>query len=396
VGHLTNRQHRMPRKQAVWISDEIEQWHGIAQFSGEFKIPEYVEEAVEGLPVYTDGVKCELDEGQCAYVCRNMDVIKEYWRKMHGHSVGQKRGGSGMLKKEDIDRQISQNCQQVRCQRFFVQKEHSQCFEVRSSEERRERSVRQSKDEDIWSQAWEQASQHYDRIRSDDTIRPGETDEVNPWLRRTGWIPYLEGCDRKDILRCLGEPTVNEGLTEGENEANDNERAAAAIWEATGELASASQDAVSRSGVMLRFEAIRTEAHQNVYRPLEPYQNRDEIRRQGRYWQQIVTSFVRTRRDHSWKSSSYKFNRRQDRAFERMMVVARSTVKEADEPSDTNSDSTDTDSEAEGEGGKPPMTEMQQACLSFCIELLNQTIHNREYDMALVCGLAALGVNPSG
>jgi hypothetical protein len=69
--------------------------------------------------------------------------------------------------------------------------------------------------------------------------------------------------------------------------------------------------------------------------------------------------FVRTRRDYSWKSPSYKFNCRQDRAFERMMVVARSTVKEADEPSDTNSDSTDTDSEAEGEGGKPAMTEMQ-------------------------------------
>lgn len=279
VGHLTNRQHRMPRKQAVGISDEIEQWHGIAQFSGEFKIPKYVGEAVEGLPVYTDGVKCELDEGQCAYVCRNMDVIKEHWRKMHGHSVGHKRGGSGMLKKEDIDRQILQNYRQVRCQRFFVQKEHLQYFEVRSREERREGSVRQSEEEDIWSQAWEQASQRYDRIRSDDTIRPGETDEVNPWLRRTGWIPYLEGCDRKDILRCLREPTVDEEIAEGENEANDNERAAAAIWEATGELASASQDAVSRSGVMLRFEAIRTEAHQNVYRPLEPYQNRDEIKR---------------------------------------------------------------------------------------------------------------------
>jgi hypothetical protein len=79
-----------------------------------------------------------------------------------------------------------------------------------------------------------------------------------------------------------------------------------------------------------------------------------------------------------------------------MMVVTRSTVKEADEPSDTNSDSADTDSEAEGEGGKPAITEMQQACLSFCIELLNQTIHNREYDIALVCGLAALGVNPNG
>jgi hypothetical protein len=97
-----------------------------------------------------------------------------------------------------------------------------------------------------------------------------------------------------------------------------------------------------------------------------------------------------------WKSPSYKFNRRQDRAFERIMVVVRSTVKEADEPSDTNSDSADTDSEVEGEGGKAAMTEMQQACLSFYIELLNQTIHNRKYDMALVCGLVVLGVNPSG
>jgi hypothetical protein len=79
-----------------------------------------------------------------------------------------------------------------------------------------------------------------------------------------------------------------------------------------------------------------------------------------------------------------------------MMVVARSTVKEADEPSNTNSDSTDTNSEAEGKGGKPVMTEMQQAYLSFCIELLNQTIHNREYDIVLVCGLVALGVNLSG
>jgi len=111
---------------------------------------------------------------------------------------------------------------------------------VRSSEEQREESIKQSEDGEIWSQAWEQASQHYDRIRSDDTIRPGEIDEVNLWLRRTGWIPYLEDCDRMDILRCVREPIVDEEIAEGENEANDNERAAAAIWEAIGELALAS------------------------------------------------------------------------------------------------------------------------------------------------------------
>lgn len=386
----------MAKKQAEAEWEEIQEWAGVVQYPSEFEVPPFVDDPVDELALFHDGIKCGLDDGECPYVCRGMDTMKVHWRKKHGFSAGQNRGGSGMLKREEVERRISEHCRAVRCQRFFVQKEHSQYFEVRSSEEQSDESVRQSKDEEIWSQAWEQASQHYDRIRSDDTIRPGEIDEVNPWLRRTGWIPYLKDCDRKDILRCIREPTVDEEIAEGKNEANDNERATAAIWEAMGELVSASQDTVSRSGVMLRFEAIRTEAHQNIYRPLEPYQNRDDIGRQGRYWQQIVMFFVRTRRHHSWKSPSYKFNRRQDRAFERMMAVARSTVNRVDESSDTESDSTDTDSRAEGEEGKPATTEIQEACLLFCIELLNQTIHNREYDMALVCGLAALGVNPSG
>ncbi|KAM0700964.1 hypothetical protein Q7P35_011323 [Cladosporium inversicolor] len=358
----------LAKKQAEAEWEEIQEWAGVVQYPSEFEVPPFVDDPVDKLALFHDGIKCGLDDGECPYVCQGMDTMKVHWRKKHGFSAGQNRGGSGMLKREEVERRISEHYCAVRCQRFFVQKEHSQYFEVRSSEEQSDESVRQSKDEEIWSQAWEQASQHYDRIRSDDTIRPGEIDEVNPWLRRTGWIPYLKDCDCKDILRCIRELTVDEEIAEGKNKANDNERATAAIWEAMGELVSASQDTVSRSRVMLRFEAICTEAHQNIYRPLEPYQNRDDIGRQGR----------------------------QDRAFERMMAVARSTVNRVDESSDTESDSTDTDSRAEGEEGKLATTEIQEACLLFCIELLNQTIHNREYDMALVCGLAALGVNPSG
>ena len=273
----------MAKKQAEAEWEEIQEWAGVVQYPSEFEVPPFVDDPVDELALFHDGIKCGLDDGECPYVCRGMDTMKVHWRKKHGFSAGQNRGGSGMLKREEVERRISEHCRAVRCQRFFVQKEHSQYFEVRSSEEQSDESVRQSKDEEIWSQAWEQASQHYDRIRSDDTIRPGEIDEVNPWLRRTGWIPYLKDCDRKDILRCIREPTVDEEIAEGKNEANDNERATAAIWEAMGELVSASQDTVSRSGVMLRFEAIRTEAHQNIYRPLEPYQNRDDIGRQGRY-----------------------------------------------------------------------------------------------------------------
>ncbi|KAI7202364.1 hypothetical protein KC316_g1834, partial [Hortaea werneckii] len=71
------------------------------------------------------------------------------------------------------------------------------------------------------------------------------------------------------------------------------ERVAAAIWHAVADVARLSQETVSRSGVMLRFESIRTEAHQNMHRPLDPYQNRDDIARQGRYYQQIMMTVQR-------------------------------------------------------------------------------------------------------
>lgn len=77
------------------------------------------------MPVHTDGLKCELKGGRCLYVCRKIDVMKEHWRKAHEFSAARNRGGSGMLKTEDVDRQITQKCRQVDCQRFFVQKEHS-------------------------------------------------------------------------------------------------------------------------------------------------------------------------------------------------------------------------------------------------------------------------------
>ncbi len=42
------------------------------------------------------------------------------------------------------------------------------------------------------------------------------------------------------------------------------------------------------------------------------------------------------------------------------------------------------------------LTKIQKACLNFCIELLNQSITRKEYDSALVCALAVLGVKEGG
>lgn len=127
----------------------------------------------------------------------------------------------------------------------------------------------------------------------------------------------MEGCGRKDILRCIQQPTVDvdDDAAGGEDETNKEERTAAAVWQAMGEVAAASQATVSQSGVMLRFEAIRTGSDESVHRPLEPYQNRSDIARQGRHWQQLMMFFVRTKRDHEWRSPAYKFNSRQNQAF---------------------------------------------------------------------------------
>ena len=121
--------------------------------------------------------------------------------------------------------------------------------------------------------------------------------------------------------------------------------------------------------------------------------------------------FVRTQCPHQWKSPSYRFNQRQRRAYERLITLAEREVREHDDDDDSSESST-----SDGEGDEEeecnervpepgdaqtnpamqPTSELQRACLSFCVELLNQTIHNREYDMALVCVLVALGISSSG
>ena len=104
------------------IAEEAQQWPGVIQFPSDFETPPFVNNAIDGIAAWDDGFKCERDEGGCTYVCRRIDSMKEHWRIAHEFSVGQTRGGSGLLRKEDVERQFSQHCRRVQCQRFFVQK----------------------------------------------------------------------------------------------------------------------------------------------------------------------------------------------------------------------------------------------------------------------------------
>jgi hypothetical protein len=400
-GHLQSKQHRITVKEAAAIAEEIQEWPGVAQYGSEFEVPVHVDRPVPELPLYQDGTMCQLDSTRCSYICRDTKTMKKHWRVQHGWSIRNGRGGSGADKKKAVDRRSEQGARKVHCQRFYPQGIHSHYFEVRQPQTATQAQIGSSTGEAAWTRAWERAREYWDEMQqeSNSKIKKGETDEASPWLKRTGWIEYLEGCDREDLLRSIREPNTNED--------EEDEPIEGAVWQAMGEVAAISQATVEQSGVMLRLEVIRTEMQQTRYHPLQPYQDAKEIKRRCRPWQQMLMFFVRTQRQHEWKSPPYRFNRRQFAAFDKLIAAAERLAggEACEDESDVESVSEsgsevrrpeEAAHQSPREPSRPqPMSEIQKACLMFCVELLNQRIHNREYDMALICATAVLGVHPT-
>jgi superfamily II DNA helicase RecQ len=137
----------------------------------------------------------------------------------------------------------------------------------------------------------------------------------------------------------------------------------------------------------------------------------------------------RAQREHEWTSPKYRLTQRQREAWEALAELAGrgaagANEEDADETMmdetvmdemaidemamDEDNDGDDNDSaddgrqedptapDAEGQGELAALTAIQRACLTFCIALLNQTVTRSEYDCALVCALAVLGVKEDG
>ena len=66
-GHL-QKQHKKPLKSAQAIGDAVCQWPGLIQHPSELKIPGNGVQSVPQLPVYDDGLLCQLEAEHCQYV----------------------------------------------------------------------------------------------------------------------------------------------------------------------------------------------------------------------------------------------------------------------------------------------------------------------------------------
>jgi superfamily II DNA helicase RecQ len=414
-GHL-QEQHKIKRRDASKIGSEIRDWAGVIQYPSEFVPPSQIVAPHPQLPTYSDGLLCQLNPSQCQRVFRSMKSMKQHWHEDHqGWSAGKKRGRPSRAKEKRLQAQMDQGYTRVYCQRLFGSRHGSQYFQVHGPRDDIPNVVPVD-GEAAWAQVGEQMARAWESIekRALNTIQDGERDEVNPWLERTQWLPYLVGMERPDLLACVEEP-VTEPDPRKDEEAEPVE---AAIWAAMDGLVRFSQASViDRIGVFVRLEAIRTEKHQTRFQPLQPYMDKDAIVKHARPWQQMLMFFARTQKEHTWKSPQYRFTRRQREAWEALVEQAEGEVEgeetdeeemeegreERDEEMMDEMDEAVEVGEEEQEQAERPhpikpqkLSRIQKACLAFCIALMNQSITRKEYDSPLVCALAVLGVKEDG
>ncbi|KAL3711305.1 hypothetical protein TMatcc_005103 [Talaromyces marneffei ATCC 18224] len=268
-GHLQRAHSYISPAVRIQLGDEVRSWPDLAIDPIELEIPPTRTHVIPQLVGPLDGWQCQLSPESCWYVCPSIDTMRQHWLKQHGWSRTAHKGQPTQSTMQTILARQEQACRQVRCQRIFPRKMGSQYFAIMDEKE----------DSDPipttpGSMIWEQASRQYAEYEKQaaEQIQHGHIDEANPWLRRTGWVPYLHSFSSTQLLEYIDMPAMDDAVNHSPV-ADLDEHAIQAIWTAMGQVGQISQQSVIHTGVFVRMEAIRTERHQTRYQPLEAYQD---------------------------------------------------------------------------------------------------------------------------
>ena len=405
-GHLQGRQHGLSRKDGREVQQVIHQWPSLLHKGDPLPSINGVISQIPELKLYRNALLCQAHPGQCQHIRRSEHAMKTHFSQVHPGS----RGSRGAKCKAHRGQHRQELWKAVNCQRLFVQGRGSQLFEVEVPDEEPVDPPTQPPPASKIEQARQLLVHRMAKIEDHErrVIENGTYNAPSPWLKQTGFAQYLRKLDRDELLQSVATPEA-----EGEPVCH-------IIWEAMAEMMRQCQANVDQhAGRFVRKEVMRTEEDQSRFVPLKGYQQAEEIRDKGRHWQQMVMFFVRTQQPHQWKSPKYQFNAHQRDAFGRLIVVAQNEIQERrtdnhdddnhheDNNDDENNrhdnghdddehDDHDHDSD-EDEGPQMVYLEgLPQACLEFCIALLCGKAHQHEYEHALVCALAVLGVDERG
>jgi len=184
--HL-QRAHKIQQKQAEDIAERVRSWPGLIEYASEFHEPSRVVPPISQLPVYPDGLSCQLDNTRCGKVLRSVEAMKKHWRQVHSWSVASKGGRPSQLAQREIQLRIGEGCRRVHCQRLFIQGLGSQYFEVQPPNDDDDPAIVSVDGNAAWARVGAEMAKAWERVerQAASTIQAGERDEVNPWVERT-------------------------------------------------------------------------------------------------------------------------------------------------------------------------------------------------------------------
>lgn len=186
--------HKVRQLQAEIIADSVRSWPGLTEYASEIAVPEHAVPPICQLLEYTDGLKCQLDPTDCHQILRSKEAMRKHWKKRHNWTPAAKKGRPSLSARGRIQTRSQQGLKAVHCQRLFIQGPGSQYFEVQPlSQDREGQTILPVNSDVAWAQVGEEMDKAWEKVKkkATSTIQEGEHNEVNPWLERTQWLPYL-------------------------------------------------------------------------------------------------------------------------------------------------------------------------------------------------------------
>jgi hypothetical protein len=106
----------------------------------------------------------------------------------------------------------------VYCQRLFRSRHGSQYFQVQPPEDSEGPNTVPVNGDAAWARVGAEMAKAWERVKkqAQSTIQEGERNELNPWVDRTQWLPYLVGIERANLMACIEDRLDNKQASKRE------------------------------------------------------------------------------------------------------------------------------------------------------------------------------------
>ena len=397
--HLTDHHREIPAKTRQRIADELGAWPEICHRLEDLRAPAGVPNPLPGLPLFTDGLQCQLDPRACCYIARSLGTLRQHWRQTHQWTAGP-RGGLRNTQALQVSAQRRNDAyRSVWCQRFFIASGGTPYFEVvRPSQPplAKESSLSQEAQEGgdgslldtvLADLAAREASGNaaYGRAQ-----KPGCDQEVSPWLDLTRWVGYLSGHRLQDVaaLAAAPDPVCEPALYE--------------LARSVDRLTEDAYQSICNDEVNV-FDQARINSflpqHRGATRPLMVKLQKSTWRKYTAVWKGLLCFVCRTASADCSVALEHRLTGPQAACLDIALQGAKVlSYAEGGERQGRG------DGVEEGEGDEAARLacssaveeaadRLDRACLDLCVSLLDHDLKGSLYTSAIVGFLAVLGID---